>query len=451
MRSHDERVVARMDRELVDPHRREVGLQPPPALPTVEGHEDSRFGANVQHVGVLEIFGECARHLTSEPIGHAREGGTGVLAHPGVWPVVVFTMVVDGHIHRGRVEPGRHHARDEPARREPGDAARDVRPRSAVVPRHLHVAVVGAGEVHPRLPGRLGEGDDGRPLRNAVVARNVDVGALHSHRGDGVAVRVAREVGTDDRPRVAAVGRLEHAVRRREQRAGIVRREHQRRVPVPAVRLAGIRRWRHVAGVRPDVLRFARDLVLAGDVTVLRLGVHNPRIAQVGNRDESVTALNLEPVVVHDALRVPRTARATPAVIVLHAAADVVRRFHVEPDAVEQAYRQIRDEGPGSRPVIRNRDAAVVALDHVIGVRGIDPERVQIVVNHQRRIGLPEAPAIHGHLEADATHVDAIGTVRVDAHLAEVHRTRVVRARPAPRHAAVVGAVGARPRRRLVR
>ena len=35
---------------------------------------------------------------------------------------------------------------------------------------------------------------------------------------------------------IAAVGRAEHLVGRREQHARVVRREHERRVPVPAVR-----------------------------------------------------------------------------------------------------------------------------------------------------------------------------------------------------------------------
>ena len=214
----------------------------------------------------------------------------------------------------------------------------------------------------------------------------------------------------------------------------------ERRVPMEAVVLTGGGRRRHVRGIGPDAARLSRDDVAPDQVAVLRLGVDPTRITRVGNGHEAVAAEDLEPVVVVDAGAVPRGARPAPVVVVLHAAADVVRPLHVEAHMIEQAERKIGDEGPGLGPVVRDRDAAVVARDDVLGVRGVDPDGVHVVMRDARGVGLDGLAAVDRHLHADAAHVDDVGIRGIDADLREVHGARVGAVRLAPGAARVVGA-----------
>ena len=50
VRRDEHRVVARMERDLVDAHGREVRLEPLPALAAIERQEDARLRADVEHV-----------------------------------------------------------------------------------------------------------------------------------------------------------------------------------------------------------------------------------------------------------------------------------------------------------------------------------------------------------------------------------------------------------------
>src|SRR5262249_42195722 len=66
---------------------------------------------------------------------------------------------------------------------------------------------------------------------------------------------------------------------------------------------------------------------------------------------------------------------------------------------------------------------------------------VHVIVRNQRGLGLRRFSAIdrERHLHAALEH--AIGIVRIHAYLAEVQRTRIVRAHLVPCRAAVVGAI----------
>ena len=60
-----------------------------------------------------------------------------------------------------------------------------------------------------------------------------------------------------------------------------------------------------------------------------------------------------------------------------------------------------------------------------------------------RDVGRDRLAAVERQVQADAAEVDDLGIVRIDAHLAEVHRPRVGVVHLPPRRAAVVGAVEA--------
>ena len=146
---------------------------------------------------------------------------------------------------------------------------------------------------------------------------------------------------------------------------------------------------------------------------------------------------------VGDAGRAAHGARAAPVVVVLHAAADVVRRRHVVAHVVEEPDRQVRHEHPRLRLVVRIREAAVVADEHVIGVRRIDPDRVMVRVDARGRLRVHRLAAVERLVQVDAAEVDDLGIVRIDPHLAEVHRPRVRVVHLPPGRAGVVRAVEA--------
>src|ERR1019366_1144698 len=248
------------------------------------------------------VLGEGAGYLAPQVRVQRAERRTEIIARPDMRLVVVEAVVVDGDEHPPRLEPRRHHFGNEGV---PGwetrQVLRDVLPALPSVARDAPVAIVLPGIVDARLLRLLSERDDRRPLGYAVVARDRDIAALQPHRDDGVAVRTAGQVRADRRPRIAAIGGLEHFVRRGQERTWIVWRQHERSIPVEAVRFTLRRRGAHVRGGRTNRLRLARNLVASDHVPILRLGVDDARIAKVGKRDETVTTFDLEPVVVHDA------------------------------------------------------------------------------------------------------------------------------------------------------
>src|SRR5690348_11658713 len=89
MRRDEHRVVARMDRDLVDAYVREVGLELLPARAAIEREVDAGLSADVQHVAVLRIFGERANVLAAQVVRDRLEGLAEVRAHPDVRLVVV--------------------------------------------------------------------------------------------------------------------------------------------------------------------------------------------------------------------------------------------------------------------------------------------------------------------------------------------------------------------------
>ena len=211
-----------------------------------------------------------------------------------------------------------------------------------------------------------------------------------------------------------------------------MRRHEERRVPVPAERrIARLR-------LRSNGHRFAGDAIDADHVAVLRFAVGDAEVGRILDRHEAVAALHRLPFVAGDAGGAAHGARPAPRVVVLHAAADVVRRRHVDAHVIEEPDRQVVEESPRLRLIPTHRKAAVVADQHVIGVRGIEPDRVVIGVNLRRGGGVHGLAGIGGHLKIDAAEDHHIGIVRIHADLTEVHRPWVRVVDFLPRAAGVV-------------
>ena len=97
---------------------------------------------------------------------------------------------------------------------------RDVAPGRAAVARDVHQPIVGAGPEDAALVRRLGEGED----RAVVLGAGIVLGDRAAGRAELAGI-VARQVGADDLPAGALVGRAEDVVGRDIQHVGVVRRD----------------------------------------------------------------------------------------------------------------------------------------------------------------------------------------------------------------------------------
>ena len=257
----------------------------------------------------------------------------------------------------------------------PGMLAVDVRPGLAAVPRHLHVAVVGAHPEDVLVLGRLRDAED----RAVVLGRRVVEGeaarlVLLLLRGV-----VGREVGGDALPGVALVARAEEELRGVVEGALLVRAQVDGGVPVEAVLgLPGL-------GRGLDVLGLQGGLAHAVEVAALDLVVDHVGVLGVDEGPEPVAGGEGVPVLVADGPRPPRG--SVPGGVVLQAAVDVVRPLQVEAHVVELRHGQGGHEAPARAAVLGDGEPAVVADDHLVGVLGVDPDRVHVGVVGQRRRG----------------------------------------------------------------
>ena len=172
------------------------------------------LGADVEHVGVLLVFGQrlddFALQIARRPSGTCcRSRGS-----PRCTVSKSFCRWLSNvDVHRRLVEPRRHdfaRPRCPSGNRECCRRRRSTSCRRRATP---EVAVVGARVVHARALRRFGERDDRRPRRMPSSLRDADVAALHAHRDDRVAIVVAVRSVIGGLQLSAAVGRTEHLVR----------------------------------------------------------------------------------------------------------------------------------------------------------------------------------------------------------------------------------------------
>jgi hypothetical protein len=98
--------------------------------------------------------------------------------------------------------------------------------------------------------------------------------------------------------------------------------------------------------------------------------------------------------------------RRLPAAVVLEPAVDVVRALVVERDLVELGERDGVHEVPAAAAVVARVDPAVAAEQHVVGVRGIDPERVEVAVDLVDHVGLEGLAAVlRVYIDAPSTQM----------------------------------------------
>ena len=216
-----------------------------------------------------------------------------------------------------------------------------------------------------------------------------------------------------------SISRLEQLVRADVDGARVGVRQHHWRIPVPPIRFLRRRR------LGTDALRLECHPVNAVDESVLRLRKNHPVIGGINQTDETVAALHRLPAVVADAVLRPGGTRAAPGVVVLQAAAHVVRLQHVVANVIELTDGQMRQPHPRLAFVVGDADAAVAANHHVIAVLWIDPHRVKVDVNRAGAVGAKGLATVVTHLQRRGGRVDAQIILRIDADDAEVHRAHV--------------------------
>src|SRR5205807_6993347 len=188
------------------------------------------------------------------------------------------------------------------------------------------------------------------------------------------------------------------------------RRKHNRIAPLEAV-LHGLNAVAHgVVGPGVDVAALAGAVVLARNQAIVGARVDNLRIAGVGRNPAALTAAHIVPVALGDAGGRSAGGDAHRGVVLLRAIG-VVWKVLVQRHAVELRRRLVHEAGPRAASIGCDGGAAIVALDHAIGIVRRDPERVIVAMRRVQR-GVSVAAinrAVYPHVE----DVDCIGAARV--------------------------------------
>ena len=167
---------------------------------------------------------------------------------------------------------------------------RDVLPALAAVAGDVDQAVVGAGPDHARLERRLGDVED----RVVVLDAGVVLGD-RAARGALPRLVVARQVGRDHRPALAAVGALEQHLGGGVERARVVGREDDGEVPLEAVLEVGGAGAHRVVRPGVDVAELAGGMVQAGEQAAVGAAVDDVGVLGVGDDVAALAARRSAP------------------------------------------------------------------------------------------------------------------------------------------------------------
>ena len=282
-------------------------------------------------------------------------------------------------------------------------------PVTAAVPGHLDQAVVGANPDDTGVKGRFGEVEYG-----VVVLRDL-VGDRPSHR-PLLVLFVARQIGADFGPRMAAVGGFQEDVAGVIDHARVVLRDHDRRVPVKAVLAQPRIDPERQLGIGPDV---ALDLVLHihfRNQTEITAGIKEPRIVGIEGHVGGLATADRGKILITQVAVVAPRAHAGRGIVLL-AAINPVGELIVDREAVNLGGQLVIDARPGAARIEGHRGAAVVAVDHVFRICRIDPQIVRITMrNRDLFYGFATIDrAVHVRIEdIDRVLVAGIG---IDVHI----------------------------------
>ena len=209
---------------------------------------------------------------------------------------------------------------------------------------------------------------------------------------------------------MAVVAGAEQDVRPGVKELGIVGREKQREAPLEAV-LHRLDAGAHDV-VRPDgdVVEAGGLVVVAGEQAVVGAGEDEAGVGGIGGDPAAFSAADLVPVGGGDGSAVAAAGGFDGGVVLL-GAVDVVRKVVVEGDTVELGGGLVIFGREAFTAVEGDIDAAVVGLDHAVGVVVGDPKVVVVAVAGGD--GFEGAAAIDGAVEAGVEGVHGVGVFGV--------------------------------------
>src|ERR1051326_4582067 len=257
---------------------------------------------------------------------------------------------------------------------------RHFRPMFTFVARNEDHAVIGAGPDRSPLQPRRRDREDRREY-----FRPIHVSGDWSTRWAQCLWFRSRQVRTNAAPALSVISRLPQVLGRNVKRLWIQRRKDDRKGPLPTLFQGAGGFTREKSGIRLNVPSFAIASIIAGDQCTLAARIKNVCIDRA-RRD--VTTLAATDVIHFAAARACLPTLDTNGAVILLGAANLVREILRRCHMIKLSGWKILG-GPGRAPIHRNVSPAIVAIDHALGIIGIDQEIMIVAMRWANRaIGL---------------------------------------------------------------
>ena len=150
-------------------------------------------------------------------------------------------------------------------------------------------------------------------------------------------------------------------------------------------------------------------------------------VARIGRHIKSVsTAPKVLPLVILDALVVPRVRRASKRIVVLRAAIDVVGRLVIDVDVVELPNGKVVKDLPAPPSIARYCRPTVVSVYDEAWIVRMNPPRVMIDMDDlSRHPRIERLSAVFRYIDTSRYTVESGLIGRIDKDVRIVERTRV--------------------------
>ncbi len=163
-------------------------------------------------------------------------------------------------------------------------------------------------------------------------------------------------------------------------------------------------------------------MVVARDLAAVRAGVNDLRITGIGRNVSALASAHRIPTRAIDASP-GRTGNADRRVVLLRAI-NPVREAIVGDGVVELRRGLVGLRGPVGAAIDAHVGAAVIGLDHAVGITGIDPQSVIVSVGNAN--GVEGLAAVIGAVHPGVEHVHAVGRLRIGEDVGVIKRALTV-------------------------
>src|SRR6266850_1955876 len=228
-------------------------------------------------------------------------------------------------------------------------------------------AVVGSCPEHAVLLGRFRQAENDVVILDGVlVFCDGTAGILL------LGLVVAREVRADRGPGAALIHRTENELRGVIDDVGVVLRNEDRHSPGVAVFLSGSRVTIRKQGPLLDALGLVGAAIEPSEDWALVVGVNDIGIARIHGDGATFAAADGIPVAAIDEAAVAARADSDGGIVLL-GAIDAIQKIIVGSNVIKLRRWLIGLRGPIFSAIHGDRCAAVVPVDHALGILGINP------------------------------------------------------------------------------